>query len=251
MSIGEFSMSEASLAEQPKAHAGEPYLIDTVSSVEVDLIDADQWLVSCDDEALVNGSNLAAIGSELIQFGEAVPIGPGRFRLSRLLRGRIGTEWAAGGHRTGDAFALLEADAMRLIQLPDWVVGSQVSVNLPGAGSQATITTTAESMRPPSPVHVMGSFGSNGDFVLSWVRRSRRGWAWLDEIDAPLGESREEYRVTASGTLGSIELTCMVPTLTIAASDVAGLGNGAASIEVRQIGDFAASRPARLTINIP
>src|SRR5439155_3959968 len=31
---------------------GEPYLIDTTSTVDVELIDADQWLISCDDNGL-------------------------------------------------------------------------------------------------------------------------------------------------------------------------------------------------------
>jgi len=231
--------------------AGEPYLVDDISSVEVELIDADQWLMSCDDDALVNGSNLAAIGGELIQFGEAVPVGPARFRLSRLLRGRTGTEWAAGGHSIGEAFVLIEADAVRPLELPDWAVGSQISARIPGGATEAaTITATAESLRPPSPVNLAASFNGDGDLALSWVRRSRRGWAWLDEIDAPLGESREQYRVTLNGPLGSIDLTCATPGLTIIAGDLASLGSGTASIDVRQIGDFAASHPAQATINI-
>ena len=92
---------------------GEPYLVDTDGSVEVELIDPNQWLVSCDDEALANGGNLAVLGSELIQFCDAAPISAGRFRLGRLLRGRGGTEWAAGSHVAGDIFALIERDALR------------------------------------------------------------------------------------------------------------------------------------------
>jgi hypothetical protein len=50
----------------------------------VEQCDAGQWLVSCDDDALAAGANLAAIGSELFQFGDALPLGGGSFRLSRL-----------------------------------------------------------------------------------------------------------------------------------------------------------------------
>jgi len=56
--------------------------------------------------------------------------------------------------------------------------------------------------------------------------------------------------VTLNGPLGSIDLTCATPGLTIIAGDLASLGSGTASIDVRQIGDFAASHPAQATINI-
>ena len=65
-------------------------LIDDENSVDIALIDADQWLTSCEDPALAAGSNLAVLGSELIQFGSATALGGGKFRLSHLLRGRGG-----------------------------------------------------------------------------------------------------------------------------------------------------------------
>lgn len=78
----------------------------------------------------------------------------------------------------------------------------------------------------------------------------QRRWGSLAPIDAPLGESREEYRVVVTGPLGSIDLQTATPGLTIGAPDLAVVGSGEASIEVRQIGDFAASRAAQVTITI-
>jgi hypothetical protein len=92
------------------------YLIDEAHSLDVELIDPEQWRVSCDDDALIGGSNLAVLGSEVLQFGRVEPIEQGRFRLSRFLRGRGGTEWAVGAHAVGDAFALIEADALRSVR---------------------------------------------------------------------------------------------------------------------------------------
>src|SRR5206468_2344903 len=69
-------------------------LIDEQNAVTVALVDEGQWLTSCDDDALAAGENLVVLGSELIQFGNALSLGRGRFRLSRLLRGRGGSEWA-------------------------------------------------------------------------------------------------------------------------------------------------------------
>ena len=47
--------------------------------------------MSCSEEDLKLGDNLVALGNEIIQFAEATPLGGGRFRLRRLLRGREGT----------------------------------------------------------------------------------------------------------------------------------------------------------------
>jgi len=44
-------------------------------SLDVELADPAHWLESRDAGALSNGANLAAVGSEIIQFGGAVPIG--------------------------------------------------------------------------------------------------------------------------------------------------------------------------------
>ena len=103
---------------------GDPYLINSEGSFDVELIDQDQWLVSCDDEALVGGGNLAALGSEVVQFGSAEPLGQGRFRLTRLLRGRAGTDWAMGTHAIGEPFAMIEPERLRAIALPSWATGA-------------------------------------------------------------------------------------------------------------------------------
>jgi len=92
--------------------------IDTLSSVEVGLIDQDQWLVSCDDDALAAGVNLALLGDELFQFAEAEALGAGRFRLTRLSRGRYATGWATGGHATSDLFILIDPLSLQKIALP-------------------------------------------------------------------------------------------------------------------------------------
>jgi hypothetical protein len=219
-------------------------LIDDQSSVEVTLFDPDQWLTSCDDDALAAGDNLAVLGGELIQFGQAVALGGGRFRLSRLLRGRGGTEWACNGHAANESFCLIQSGAMQAVTMPGWSIGSIVAADANGAS--ASVAFSAEGLRPPSPVNVQAERQPDGSLLLTWIRRSRLGFAWVDEIDAPLGEAREQYRVDIVGSAGSIERIVDEPAVTIAAADIGALGFGAASIEVRQIGDMAASRPAQL-----
>lgn len=227
--------------------AAEPYLIDAANSIDVELVDADQWLTSCDDAALAGGGNLALIGGELIQFAEAVPLGSGRFRLARLLRGRGGTEWAANGHVEGEPFVLVERDTLQAIALPVSASGAEITAT--SGAATCRVMMSAESVKPPSPVRLGASVQANGDLQLGWTRRSRQGWPWIDEIDAPLGEAREQYRVTLSGTAGSAEFVSGEPQLTVDALSLAAVG-GSVTVEVRQIGDLAASRPAQLNITL-
>jgi hypothetical protein len=70
----------------------------------------------------------------------------------------------------------------------------------------------------------------------------------LAPIDAPLGETQEQYRIVLTCGDKVLEYLANQPALTVAAADVATLGSGEIDIEVQQIGDFAASRPARITI---
>jgi hypothetical protein len=86
---------------------------------------------------------------------------------------------------------------------------------------------------------------------LRWTRRSRNGFAWVDDVDAPIGESREQYSVTVFGPISELVLTLTEPNLFIAAADLAPLGSGPAIIEVQQIGDWAASRPTQISIDLP
>ena len=207
------------------------------------------WLTSCDDDALAAGINLAVLGDELIQFGRVAPLGEGQFRLSHLLRGRGGTEWACADHGADDVFCLIQAGGLQPIALPSSSVGATITATIAG-GTPASTVFSAEGLRPPSPVALTAKPQANGDLSLSWIRRSRIGFAWVDEIDAPLGETREEYRVSIAGTLSSVELVVDQPNLSVPSTTLSALGTGEAAIAVRQIGDFAASRPAQLSLTL-
>ncbi len=231
---------------------GQPHLIDLINSIEVELVDDGQWLESRDDASLVMGSNLAMLGGELIQFGQSETIGPGQFRLSRLLRGRRGTEWAMAGHAIGEPFALLQPGTLQRIGLAASLRGSAIEIRSarPGDTTPAISALAAgEAQRPPSPVHV-DAVQSPAGLLISWVRRSRHGWAWLDDMDAPVGESRELYRVELEGGAGRIEVETDAPFLAFDAAQLAIVGTGDAILSIRQLGDLAPSRAAAMPINL-
>jgi hypothetical protein len=229
-------------------------LFDLGSAIEVELAHDGQWLESRDDEALANGANLAAIGSELVQFGSAEPLGERRFRLSKLLRGRRGTEWAMSGHAAGERFVLLSSRSLQRIALPEGSIGTMVEVRAhgpgDGAGSAVSAISHAESLRPPGPVNLTCATDGSGGIDIGWTRRSRLGWTWQDGMDTPIGEARESYRVQLTGAGGSISIETSAAQAHADAEAVASLGAGPISVSVVQIGDRALSRAATIGIDL-
>ena len=90
-------------------------------------------------------------------------------------------------------------------------------------------------------MHVGGGKQSNDDFIITWVRRTRLDGGWRPLVDAPLGESSEEYRVYIydGATLKRI-LTVYAETATYTAAQQttdfgAPVAAGALTIEVCQM----------------
>lgn len=229
-------------------------LFDARGSVEVALLNEDMWLESRDDDALAAGDNLAMLGDELLQFGRAQALGGGRFRLSRFLRGRRGTEWAADGHRAGEPFTLIEAESLVAVTIPLARVGGTAVIAARGIGDgdapvMATHVIGLEAVRPPSPVNGRVEGGANGALVIRWTRRSRSGWAWIDGVDAPLGEAREAYRVAiSSGVRERVIDVDAAQFIYEAAMRTEDGASGRFDVAVEQIGTVAASRALRFTV---
>ena len=226
-------------------------LFDKANALEIELLNDAMWLEARDDRALAAGANLALAGDELLQFGRVEPLGGRRFRLSRLLRGRRGTEWASGAHAPGERFVLIEPAALAAVDLPLSQMGAPLRVTAQGIGDamavEAAATVIGRSVRPPAPVAIAARRESGGDILIAWVRRSRLGWTWADGGDAPLGEERERYRLTVTAGAGAartVEVTQPAWTYT-AAQQVGDGASGAGSVTaaVAQLGTAAASDP--------
>ncbi|MGN6277181.1 MAG: phage tail protein [Sphingomonas sp.] len=224
---------------------------DARDAFEVDLVHDRMTLSDADDAALDGGANLALVGDELMQFGRAEPLGGVRWRLSVLWRGRRGTEAAIGTQAVGDRFVLIAPDQVAMATLPISAIGSTIRVIASGVGDVAgpamsDAGVTGLSVLPPSPVHLNAELPPNGDVALSWIRRSRAGWQWIDGVDAPLSEEREAYRVVLVGSDGSSR-TLDVDTqgMILAAAD---RGTGELTVTVRQIGLYGESAPTSLIL---
>lgn len=211
------------------------------------------WLESRDDDALANSANLALLGDELIQFGVATPLGGKKFRLSKLMRGRRGSEWAMHGHALSERFTLISGSSLQPVELPMEALGSTISLRARGLAddnaSPISVMVRGEALRPPSPVHLRAVRTSSGEIHATWIRRSRAGWSWLDGTDVALGESTERYRVRIEGAAGSVVVDTVVPEALIASGQLAPLGTGPLAVSVVQVGDYAESRLASTIIS--
>lgn len=233
--------------------AGSPMVFDQINSVDIQLVSMDFALADADVPTLLaNAANRALIGSEIVQFGKATPLGGGRWRISSLLRGRGGTEWAIATHgAAGEPFVLLDD---RLTQIADTqageldeILGVGLNDTTPAA---ATIMGTGSALQPLNPVHGQAEVLADGAVRLSWVRRARGAWRWLDQVEVPLNEESESWDIV----LGTIETplarwAASTSTITIPAAQLPPGGSGSATFLVRQIGRNSMSRP--LAIPLP
>jgi hypothetical protein len=228
---------------------GQAALIDSRATVEVELLHDQMWLAGASDDTLVAGKNLILIGAELLQFGTAEPLGANRFRLSRLLRGRRGTEWAIAGHGAGERFVFVDTAAFRAFELPLATVGATLDLLATGLGDSSVPASVSgevagHSIRPPAPVHLTARREAGGDILFQWVRRGRLGWAWTDN-----GEESERWLVTVMPDIGSsrtVETGAAVYSYSAAEQAVDGAGSATGfAFSVAQLGSLASSLTAQ------
>ena len=178
---------------------GSAAVFDEVGTVDVILMN-DNQLQSVTQLAVLNGANAALVGDEIIQFTTATLVQPGKYTLSGLLRGRLGTEWAISGHSVGEHFVLLDGTLGKL-NMPANLINLSRSYKPVTYGSTLTTTTAqnftynAIALKPYSPVQSSGSRDGSGNLTITWIRRTRIDGDWRDGVDAPLNETSEAYQV--------------------------------------------------------
>ena len=175
---------------------GTPLLFDRVSTLTVQLLASDMVLESATPEQMANGANRALVGQEIIQFANATSLGAGIWQLSSFLRGRGGTESTIGAHVAAESFVLLDNNPT---VLDATLIANTSGVNIAALGLgdvdavETPIINRGISLRPISPVHPVSTTNPDGSLTLSWTRRARGAWVWLDLVDTPLQEQSEAY----------------------------------------------------------
>ena len=183
---------------------------DLGNALVVDLLSG--TLESVTDVALFGGANAvvaeAAAGQwEIVQAGQAELIAPGRYRLTRLLRGQRGTEYAMGNPApAGARVVVLDTSLASLpiaeadLGLPwNWRVGPAARAVSDASYAALGFTPTGRGLVPFAPVHVEQPWRvarSPGDLTIRWTRRSRAlvADAW-EQVEVPLAEDLESYDV--------------------------------------------------------
>ena len=222
-------------------------------------------LSSADDDDVLNGANLVAVEAangewEVLQFGSADEVSPGRWRLKRLLRGQFGTRPAmlAGAALSArlvviDSAVISAGLAAGDVGLPrNWKVGPLGYDLGSGAFSTHAITGGLRAIRPPAPVHLRVRKRADGGRDVSWKRRSRLTGDRGIGFSPPLGEDVERYwlELRSGGTLKrSAELSSAGWTYAAAQIAVDFPAGGSASVTIRQIGNFASGDAASISFS--
>ena len=195
---------------------GPVWRFDRGARLEVELRHA-EGLASVEDSAALSGANLFAIlapdgAVEIVSAAGAALVGPGRFRLTRLLRGLAGSE-AAAARATPAGSLIVRLDDGAPVPLVDRLdEGGRLFRYRIGPASRDPADPTAtgiaaaagfSALRPLSPVHPRARRQAEGVRV-DWIRRARRaGDAW-EALDIPLDEASERYRLDILGPDGAV-----------------------------------------------
>ncbi|MFN4100459.1 MAG: phage tail protein, partial [Pararhodobacter sp.] len=206
-------------------------------------------LASVGPEELLDGANLAAIGTgagwELIQFQSAMLVSPGLWRLSGLLRGQFGTEplmqdaWAPGALVVlidgAPGQVALAASARGVARR--WRIGPAALAFDDPVYVESTEAFAGNGLRPYAPAHLTAARPGGGNLSVRWIRRTRLGGDGWDAPDVPLSEESEAYllRIRHAGIVArEVPLTTQTYTYTAAQQSADGV-SGAFAVEVAQV----------------
>lgn len=220
----------------------EAFTWDTTTVINVTVASAIFTFESRTDAAVLAGANAAAMGAngrwEIVQFADAVKIDDTHWQLSRLLRGRRGTEHVIGTSREGDTFVLISTGDLGRMPLQQSEIGANRVYKVVSIGASFTsgINTTfaghAQALVPFSPVDLTAVRQTDDDILLSWIRRGRIGRTLMSGIDVPLSEATEAYQVDILDESSSPEVVKRTLTASTqhvvytAAQQIADFGSG-------------------------
>ncbi len=199
----------------------------------IDVVMSHGALASVTETELLNGANIAAIGTtatgfEIVQFLSAELIAPDTYRLTGLLRGLGGSEAEMLPLRaSGARLILLNAAVVQpsvsvseIGLVSTWRIGPQQHDHGRGSYVETTIPGAMNALRPLPPVRLASMADANG-VMLSWIRQTRTGGDSWDIVDVPLGEESEAYRlIILDGTVVKRSIDVTLPTWLYSTADM-------------------------------
>lgn len=157
-------------------------------------------LASATELGVLNGANAILIGNEIIQFQTATLVSTNKYRLSKLLRGRLGTEHEMGTQSIGDTCVFLDSAVVKsgitVSSLGITKYYKPVTINDTLANTtEKSFKYVGKKFRPYSPVDIAGTRDGSNNLNITWKRRTRIDGSWRDRVDVPLGEETESYEI--------------------------------------------------------
>ncbi|MFQ5438998.1 MAG: glycoside hydrolase TIM-barrel-like domain-containing protein, partial [Paracoccaceae bacterium] len=223
-------------------------------------------LSSAAPDAVLNGANLAAIGSgtddvwELFQFADATLTGADSYHLSTLLRGQAGSGAAMPASWPVGSLVVMLDGAPGQIDLPlamrnlarHYRIGPAMRDLSDASYVHEVRAFQGIGLRPYAPCHLRAVAQLGGDTAFSWIRRTRIGGDDWEAPDVPLGETFEAYlvRVHHGGAVVR-EVQTAAPLWTYGAADMVTDGVSVPyALEVAQISEvFGPGSFARIDID--
>jgi hypothetical protein len=226
---------------------------DVETVIDVTVASSLSTFESCTDDAVLAGANAAAMGAdgrwEIVQFATATQIDATHWQLSRLLRGRRGTEHVMGSSRAGDTFVLLSLTTLKRLVLNQSEIGTPrvykaVSIGASySSGIDQTFAGHAQALVCFSPVTLGADRLTDGDIRIHWFRRSRLGRTLMSGVDIPLGEATEAFSVDILDPASPASPPVVLRTLATTTTQ-------AIYTSAEQLADFGSSPPTTLKVAV-
>ncbi|RPE71299.1 putative tail protein [Pacificibacter maritimus] len=243
--------------------AAEPALWDRGAALRVKLVRG--TLSGADEQAVLNGVNIAAIGDgsssnwEVFQFAKAELVGPNTYEVSMRLRGQAGTDGLSATWPIGSRFVLVN-ETLRQIDLAQsarglarhYRIGPSQRPNDDPSYQHFVEAFDGIGLRPYAPAHLRAAANGSGDTSFTWLRRSRIDADSWQSVDVPLGETVESYvvQVIQSGSVLREDYVA-TPSWTYTASQKTADGlTGPYSVQIAQISEsFGPGLYKRIDLN--
>lgn len=218
-------------------------------------------LSTAPEAAVLAGANVLAIGDgspdlwEILQFRDAVLVGPRTYEISFRLRGQAGSDglmppqWPAGSR------VVVLNDALTQMRIPSRSRGVRMSIRIGalerGVDDPAVVARShafrGNGLRPYPVGHIRASRDAGGDYKVQWVRRTRIDGDDWDRPEVPLGEETERYIVRVRSGMEIVRTVAVSqPEWTYAEGQRTADGTaGAFQVEVAQVSARFGTGPFR------
>lgn len=203
----------------------EAHTWDTTTVIDVAVASSAFTFESRTDAAVLAGANGAAVGDdgrwEIIQYANATKISDTHWQLSRLLRGRRGTEHNIGRSHINDRLVVISTGDVGRVVLQTTEIGASrlykvVSIGASfSSGTDTPFSGHAEALVPFSPTALSAVQETSDGILISWLRRSRLGRTLMSGVDIPLGETAASYQVDILDSASPDSPEVVLRTLTV------------------------------------